>query len=51
MLDEIVHIPADGARLEGRLVVPGATHLFEEEGALEQVAEVSADWFEKYCTS
>lgn len=26
-------------------VVPGATHLFEEEGALEQVAELSASWF------
>jgi putative phosphoribosyl transferase len=26
-------------------VVPGATHLFEEPGALEQVASLSADWF------
>jgi pimeloyl-ACP methyl ester carboxylesterase len=26
-------------------VVPGATHLFEEAGALEQVAELSAAWF------
>lgn len=26
-------------------VVPGATHLFEEVGALEQVAELAADWF------
>jgi len=30
------------------LVVPGATHLFEERGALEQVAEQSADWFERH---
>jgi fermentation-respiration switch protein FrsA (DUF1100 family) len=31
---------------ENRLhVVPGATHLFEEPGALEQVAEVAGDWF------
>jgi putative phosphoribosyl transferase len=30
----------------GRLaVVPGATHLFEEPGALEQVAELARDWF------
>ncbi|MFC5523046.1 dienelactone hydrolase family protein [Polaromonas jejuensis] len=26
-------------------VVPGATHLFEEHGALEQVAELAASWF------
>ncbi len=26
-------------------VVPGATHLFEEPGALEQVAKLAADWF------
>lgn len=26
-------------------VVPGATHLFPEPGALEQVAELAADWF------
>jgi putative phosphoribosyl transferase len=26
-------------------VVPGATHLFEEPGALEQVAHLAADWF------
>ena len=26
-------------------VVPGATHLFEETGALEQVARLAADWF------
>lgn len=31
---------------ENRLeVVPGATHLFEEPGALEQVADHAADWF------
>ncbi|MBV9412600.1 MAG: alpha/beta fold hydrolase [Acidimicrobiia bacterium] len=26
-------------------VVPGATHLFEERGALERVAELAATWF------
>ena len=31
---------------ENRLaVIPGATHLFEEPGALEQVAELASDWF------
>jgi pimeloyl-ACP methyl ester carboxylesterase len=27
------------------VVVPGATHLFEEPGALEQVARLAGDWF------
>lgn len=31
-----------GARLQ---VVPGATHLFEEPGALEQVAHEAGEWF------
>jgi putative phosphoribosyl transferase len=26
-------------------IIPGATHLFEEPGALEQVAALAADWF------
>jgi putative phosphoribosyl transferase len=26
-------------------IVPGATHLFEEPGALERVAKLAADWF------
>ncbi len=33
-------------RAETRLaIVPGATHLFEEPGALEQVAVLALDWF------
>lgn len=31
-------------------VVPGATHLFEEPGALEQVAAVARDWFLDHVT-
>jgi putative phosphoribosyl transferase len=27
------------------VVVPGATHLFEEAGALERVADLARDWF------
>ncbi len=27
------------------VVIPGATHLFEEPGALEEVARLSCDWF------
>jgi dienelactone hydrolase len=30
------------------VVVPGATHLFEEPGALEQVATLASDWFSRY---
>ncbi|WP_327023130.1 dienelactone hydrolase family protein [Micromonospora sp. NBC_01739] len=29
-------------------VIPGATHLFEEPGTLEQVAEAAADWFREH---
>ncbi|MDP9203169.1 MAG: dienelactone hydrolase family protein [Gemmatimonadota bacterium] len=29
-------------------IVPGATHLFEEPGALEQVAQLARDWFVRY---
>ncbi len=30
------------------VIVPGATHLFEEPGALEEVASLAARWFKKY---
>lgn len=33
------------ARLE---IVPGATHLFEEPGALAEVQRLSAEWFRRY---
>ncbi len=29
-------------------IVPGATHLFEEPGALAQVADLAGDWFVRY---
>lgn len=29
-------------------IVPGASHLFEEPGALEQVARLARDWFKRY---
>ena len=29
-------------------IVPGATHLFEEPGTLEQVERLAADWFTRY---
>jgi putative phosphoribosyl transferase len=30
------------------VIVPGATHLFEEPGTLEQVAEQAGKWFGRY---
>jgi dienelactone hydrolase len=30
------------------VIVPGATHLFEEPGTLEEVAKLAADWFLRY---
>lgn len=39
-------------RCEKSLVlVPGATHLFEEAGALEQVAQLACSWFLSHLTS
>jgi putative phosphoribosyl transferase len=36
-------------RTEVRLaIVPGASHLFEEPGALERVAELASDWFSRH---
>ncbi len=32
-------------------VVPGASHLFEEEGALERVAELATEWFARHLAS
>jgi putative phosphoribosyl transferase len=42
--EAMARIPGE-ARLE---IVPGATHLFEESGALERVAELARDWFARY---
>lgn len=37
---------ASRMKVEHRLeIIPGATHLFEEPGALETVARLAADWF------
>jgi len=36
-------------RCEKRLViVPGASHLFEEQGALDEVARLAREWFERH---
>jgi dienelactone hydrolase len=39
------------SRMRGKVsleIVPGATHLFEEPGALERVARLASDWFVRY---
>ena len=39
------------AKLKGKkqlVIVPGATHLFEEPGTLEEVARLATDWFKQY---
>jgi pimeloyl-ACP methyl ester carboxylesterase len=33
------------------IIIPGATHLFEEEGKLEDVSHHASDWFLKYFRS
>ncbi|MDD5303344.1 MAG: dienelactone hydrolase family protein [Elusimicrobia bacterium] len=39
-------VAASLMKAEHRLeIVPGATHLFEEPGALEEVSRLAADWF------
>lgn len=32
-------------------IVPGATHLFEEPGTLDQVRELAGDWFARHCAA
>ena len=33
------------------VVVPGATHLFEEPGTLEEAARLAAEWFARHLRS
>ncbi len=39
------------AKLKGKkqlVIIPGATHLFEEPGTLEEVARLAREWFKQY---
>jgi len=52
-LDDVVialnQVAKEQMRAETELrIVPGATHLFEEPGTLEQVAVLARDWFTKH---
>jgi len=43
---ELNEMARDRMRCDVKLeIVPGATHLFEEPGALEKVAKLASDWF------
>ena len=52
---EVIRLNEYALRLlggESRLeIVPGATHLFEEPGALERVAVLTRDWFVRHLTA
>lgn len=37
-----------GSPVKELVIVPGATHLFEEPGKLEEVARLAADWFARH---
>jgi putative phosphoribosyl transferase len=42
--EALLHLQVE-KRLE---IIPGATHLFEEPGALEEVARLAQEWFTRY---
>jgi putative phosphoribosyl transferase len=43
---ELNEMARDHIRCKVKLeIIPSATHLFEESGALEQVAKLASDWF------
>jgi putative phosphoribosyl transferase len=46
---ELNEMARDQMRCEVKLeIIPGATHLFEQPGALEKVAKLASDWFVKH---
>jgi putative phosphoribosyl transferase len=50
--DQVIEMNQDAMRqMRGRVtleIIPGATHLFEERGALERVAGLAGDWFTRH---
>jgi putative phosphoribosyl transferase len=48
---ELNEMARDQMRCEVKLeIIPGATHLFEEPGALEEVAKLAGNWFVNHLT-
>jgi dienelactone hydrolase len=49
---ELNEMARNQMRCEVKLeIIPGATHLFEEPGTLEQVAKLASDWFSLHLTN
>jgi pimeloyl-ACP methyl ester carboxylesterase len=52
--EAVVHLNRDAYAALGALkameIVSGATHLFEEPGAMERVGVLTRDWFTQYLT-
>jgi putative phosphoribosyl transferase len=46
--EAFAQIPAAEKRID---IVPGATHLFEEPGALEEVSRLAVEWFETHLSA
>jgi len=50
--DVVIHLNrkalAELGGIKRLVIIPGATHLFEEPGALEQVAALASEWFLRY---
>ena len=40
--------PKDKVKNKKIIIIPRATHLFEEPGTLEQVASIASNWFLNY---
>jgi hypothetical protein len=36
------------AKTKHLTIIPGATHLFEERGTLEEVARLATEWFRRH---
>jgi putative phosphoribosyl transferase len=53
--DVVIDLNEQALRLLGcpkdLVVIPGATHLFEEPGALEEVSRLAKEWFVQHLTS
>lgn len=53
--DEVLALNRDSYRelagIKELSVIPGATHLFEEPGAMEQVSQLTIDWFARYSSN
>lgn len=47
-LNELALAHMDPRPMKEMAIVPGATHLFEENGAMQQVARLATEWFQRF---